>query len=177
MTSTTRAVVRLGGGVQPVDRFGRDGDRGVEAEGVVGGAQVVVDRLGHAHDADAVVGQALRDAEGVLAADRDQRVDALVGQDLLDLLDAALDLVRVGARGPQDGAAAGEDVLDVVEAERAAVPGQRAVPAVAEAHEVPAVHLDALAHHGADHRVESRAVAAAGQHTDTHEKPPSVLWR
>ena len=94
-----RAVVRLGGGVQPVDRLGRDGDRGVEAERVVGGAEVVVDRLGHADDADAVVGQPLRDAEGVLAADRDQRVDALLGEDLLDLVDTAVDLVRVGARG------------------------------------------------------------------------------
>jgi hypothetical protein len=40
-----RAVVRLGGGVQPVDRLHRDVDRGVEAEGEVGGVEVVVDRL------------------------------------------------------------------------------------------------------------------------------------
>ena len=71
-----RAVVRLGGRVQPVDRLGRDVHRGVEAEGVVGGAEVVVDRLRHADDLHAVVVQLRRDAEGVLAADRDQRVDA-----------------------------------------------------------------------------------------------------
>ena len=41
-------VVRLGGGVQPVDRLHRDVDRGVEAEGEVGAGQVVVDRLRHA---------------------------------------------------------------------------------------------------------------------------------
>ena len=51
ITSTTSdAVVRLGGGVQPVDRLHRDVDRGVEAEGEVGGAEVVVDRLRHADD-------------------------------------------------------------------------------------------------------------------------------
>ena len=53
-----RAVVRLGGGVQPVDRLHRDVDRGVEAEGVVGRAEVVVDRLRHADDVDAQVGAA-----------------------------------------------------------------------------------------------------------------------
>ena len=52
-----RAVVRLGGGVQAVDRLGRDVDRGVEAEGVVGRVEVVVDGLRHADDADAVLVQ------------------------------------------------------------------------------------------------------------------------
>ena len=45
-----RAVVAVAGGVQPVDRLHRHADGGVEAEGVVGGVQVVVDRL---RDADA----------------------------------------------------------------------------------------------------------------------------
>ena len=71
-----RAVVRLGGGVQPVDRLHRDVHRGVEAEGVVGRVEVVVDRLRDADDVHAEVAEPGRDAEGVLAADRDQRVDA-----------------------------------------------------------------------------------------------------
>src|SRR5207248_6822277 len=41
-----------------------------------------------------------------------------------------------------------------------------------EAYELEAVHLDALAHHRADHRVQPRAVTTAGQHTDTHPNPP-----
>ena len=48
-------VVAVGGGVQAVDRLHRDVDRGVEAEGVVGGAEVVVDRLRHADDVHAVL--------------------------------------------------------------------------------------------------------------------------
>ena len=70
------AVVGLGGGVQAVDRVGGDLHRGLEAEREVGRRQVVVDRLRHADDGDAVLVQLARDAERVLAADRDQRVEA-----------------------------------------------------------------------------------------------------
>ena len=86
-------VVAVGGGVQAVDRLHRDVDRGVEAEGVVGGAEVVVDRLRHADDADAVLGvQPRGDAERVLAADRDQRRRLRRRQALDDPLGAAVDL-------------------------------------------------------------------------------------
>ena len=47
-------VVRLGGGVQPVDRVAGDLHGGVEAEGELGRADVVVDRLGHADARDPV---------------------------------------------------------------------------------------------------------------------------
>ena len=70
------AVVRLGGRVQPVDRLGADGDGRVEAEGVVGRREVVVDRLRDADDREVVLGvQPRGDAERVLAADRDERVE------------------------------------------------------------------------------------------------------
>ncbi len=100
-----RAVVRLGRGVQPVDRLHGDVDGGVEAEGVVGGTEVVVDGLRHSDDVDAEVVQLGGDAEGVLAADRDQRVDPELGEVRLDLLDATVDLERVGARRAEDRAA------------------------------------------------------------------------
>ena len=48
-------------------------------------------------------------AERVLAADGDQGVDAEVGQRRLDLLDAAVDLVRVGPRRAEDRAAPRQD--------------------------------------------------------------------
>ena len=58
-------VVGLGRRVQAVDRLGRDLQRGVEAEGDVGGADVVVDRLRHPEHVDAVLGvQAVRRARG-----------------------------------------------------------------------------------------------------------------
>jgi hypothetical protein len=43
-----------------------------------------------------------------------------------------------------------------------------AAPAVTEADEVVAVHAFALPDHCPDHRVEARAVAAAGKHADPH---------
>ena len=161
-------VVRLGGGVQPVDRLARDVDRGVEAEGEVGAGEVVVDRLGYADHVDAEVGELGRDAEGVLAADRDQRVHAVAGEVVLDPLDAALDLERVGPAGAEDGAAARQDAAHLRHAELHGQALERALPAVAVADEVEAVHADALADHRPDHRVESGTVAASGEHSDPH---------
>ncbi len=162
------AVVGLGGGVQPVDGLGRDVDRGVEAEGEVGAGEVVVDRLGDADDVHAEVGELGGDAEGVLAADRDQRVDAQAGEVRLDLLDAAVDLERVGTGRAEDGTAARQDAADLGHPERLGQPLQRATPAVPEAQKLVTVGVHTLADHRADHRVQAGAVAAAGQHTDTH---------
>ncbi len=105
------AVVALGGRVQAVDRLGHDRDGGVEAERVVGRREVVVDRLRHADDRRALLGvQPGRDAERVLAADRDQPVEPL--EVVADAIEPAVDLVRVRARGAQDRAAAREDPGD-----------------------------------------------------------------
>ena len=49
------AVVRLGGGVQPIDGVGREVDGGVEAETVGGADDVVVDRLRDADDRNAAL--------------------------------------------------------------------------------------------------------------------------
>ena len=51
------AVVRVGGGVDAIDGFGGDHDCGVEAEGRVGAADVVVDGLGDAHAGNAVLAE------------------------------------------------------------------------------------------------------------------------
>src|SRR5207302_8803437 len=92
------AVVGLGRGVQPVDRLDGDLPGGVEADGVVGGVEVVVDGLRYADDPKAVLGELSGHSERVLAADGDQPVDPERRQRLLDLLDAAVDLdgVRAG---------------------------------------------------------------------------------
>jgi hypothetical protein len=66
-----RPVVRFRGGAQPVDRLGGDVHRGVEPERVVGGAQIVVDGLGHSHHENPVVAQPFGYPEGVFTADCD----------------------------------------------------------------------------------------------------------
>ena len=67
------AAMRLGRGPQPVHRLHHDVDGRVEAEGEVGGGEVVVDGLGHADGGQLLlVVQAGGDAERVVAADGDQ---------------------------------------------------------------------------------------------------------
>ena len=107
------AVVGLGGGVQPVDRLHRDVDRGVEAEGVVGGGEVVVDGLGTPttltpSSASLVATPRVSSPPIAISASTPLR-----GEVLLDPLDAALDLERVGARRLEDRAAAGQDAADL----------------------------------------------------------------
>ena len=78
------AVVRLGGGVQPVDRLGADEHRGVEAEGVVGPGKVVVDRLRHADDREVVLFvQSRGDSQVVGTLLPGPRIAALTGNRIL----------------------------------------------------------------------------------------------
>ena len=71
------AAVAFGGGAEPVDGLDDDVDGRVEAEGEVGDDQVVVDGLGDADDGQLeVVVEAVGDAQGVVAADGDQGVEA-----------------------------------------------------------------------------------------------------
>src|SRR5690606_12859832 len=161
-------VVGLRGGVQPVDGLGGDVDRGVEAEGVVGARQVVVDRLGHADDLDVTVGQLLGDAKSVLAADRDQRVDAGGREVLLDAVDAVLDLERVRPRRAQDGATARQDAPDGLDVQGHRLALQGTPPAVTEADELVTVDAHPLTDDASDHGVQTGAVAASGQDSYTH---------
>ena len=133
------AVVALGRRVQAVDRVGRDLHRGVEAEREVGGREVVVDRLRHAHDVHAVAAELVRHAEGVLAADRDQRVDALapsVSSTLATppsvLYGFVRDVPRIVPPRCRSPRVVGDGELDGLALDDAA-------PAVAEADEVVAV--------------------------------------
>ena len=119
ITSTDHhAVVRLGGRVQAVDRLGRDRHGGVEAEGVVGGGEVVVDRLRHADDREVLLPvEPGRDAERVLAPDRDERVE----RGLAEVLEHAVDRVRlegVRPRGADDRPAPRENPRDLTGPER-----------------------------------------------------------
>ena len=150
------AAVRLRGGVQAVDRFHGDVDRGVEAERVVGGVEVVVDGLGHADDLHAVLVQGGRDAERVLAADGDQGLDRKLRRfsSMRSTPPSTFSgLVRDEPRiVPPRGRMPRTD-----SARRArAVALERPAPAVTEADEVVPVARDALAHDGADHCVQAR---------------------
>ncbi len=91
------AVVRVAGGAQAIHRIGRDLHGRVETERVVGGIEVVVDGLRDADDLDPGIRQSFRRRERSLATDCDDRVDAVLGHDLVDAVDAADALKRVGS--------------------------------------------------------------------------------
>ena len=87
-------AMRFGGRVQPIDRVGREADGGVEAETARRADDVVVDRLRHADERDALLVELVRDGQRAVAADADQRVEL----HLLEHLDHAVAVVEGALR-------------------------------------------------------------------------------
>ena len=166
-------IVGLRRGVQPVDGLGGDLHGGVKAERDLGGGEVVVDGLRHPDDRNALVRQFVGHAEGVLAADGHQGVDALGSQGVERLRHAAVDLVGIGPRRAEDGAAARQDAAATLDVEGHGAILDHAPPPVEKADElVIEAHL-APADDGADDRIEARAVTAASEHTNSHRATSS----
>src|ERR1700729_2313385 len=169
-----RPVVAFRRGVQPVDGLHRDVHGGVEPEGVVGRAQVVVDGLGYAHDLDALVVQPRGTPQGVLPTDRDQRADAqavqVIGDPRYPGATAAGRGVgqRIRSRRAEDRAAERQDAADGLHVQRDGVALQRAAPAVPEPDEFVIELLRSAADDGADDRVQPGAVTATGENSDSH---------
>ena len=166
------------GRLQVIKGVGRDLDRGRVTERDLGMAEVVVDGLGDADQVEAaLLGQAAQDRQGPVAADADERVQAEHAV-ALDHLGRAVPAaaVRHGViegvalvGGAEDGAADAQQLPgEQVEIERLRLDRAREQPmgALADADHFPAVTLDGAENHGAQHRVEARAVAAAGQDSD-----------
>src|SRR5439155_21947 len=144
---------------------------GFEAEGRrrAGQGQIVVDGLGHVGDADLAGGAAIDLAarEGrVVAADGDDAVDLQAAQDAEHVVHRFGRRGRIGARRPQDGAAAEGDLLDVFNSEPAdvfAAAFDELLEAVANAEDVDAV-IDGLDGDGTDDAVD------AGRRSATHDE-------
>ena len=161
------AAVGLGGGVEPVDGLGGDGDRGVEAEGVVGPGEVVVDGLRHPHHVHPHLVEAGGDAERVLPADGHHRADVVAGQRVHDDLRAVGTLEGVGAGGAEDGPAQLEDAGGVLAGDPEVVVLEEPLPAVAHAGELESVLL-AAADHRPDDGVQAGAISSPGEDGDLH---------
>jgi hypothetical protein len=146
-------VVALRRRVEAVDGLARDAEGGVEPEGDVGAAEVVVDRLRDAQDRGTVAVELVGGAERVLAADRDQAVDLEVGERLPGAFRALLVLVDVGPGGSEDRPAAVQDPPRRVDREVFVVGLEDPAPAVVEADDLVLVNIDALADDRADDRV------------------------
>ncbi len=91
---------------QSVDALRGEADRRVEAERLDRLVEVVVDRLGHADDAQPGLVESLGDLQRAVAADRDESVDVADGEQLDELVGAIdLDVAsrRAGAPGTPSG--------------------------------------------------------------------------
>ena len=162
-------VVSVTGGAQAIHRLGSDADSRVEAEGVVGGVEVVIDGLGHPDDLHSRVGQSFRRREGAFAADGDEGVESMLGDDLVDAVDAAAPLEGIRAARAENRAALLRDALDLVAAQGNRVVLDKSFPAVFEADKLVPVNGRAGEHGSADDRVQAGGVSARGQHSDAHE--------
>src|SRR5437899_1172807 len=164
------AVVGARGRAQAIERVGDDRDRGIEADAEVRLREVVVHGLRHADDRDALLVEPLRHAQRVVAADRDERVEAEPADAVEDGAPARVILSWIGARGPEDRAALAEYRGDVARHEHARRGlAEEAGPAVSDPERlVP--ERGRAEDDGADRRVEPGCVATAGEDPDPHER-------
>ncbi len=110
--------MRIGSGVNAVDCLGGDRNRGVESKGLVGAADVVVDRLRNADAGHAVLAQKESHRLCVIATQCNQGVNIVRLQHLPNLVDAARNLLYVGARRVQNRSALQLDAIDPFQRQR-----------------------------------------------------------
>ena len=159
--------------VQPVDGFGGDPHRRVEAEGDVGAGHVVVDRLGQGQDLDADILELEGVAHGAVAAEDNQGLEIVLIDDITHQRPhvhpspiAHLHLVDLGPAGPEDRASPGEDAGEGIGVEPDETVLHQPEEPVVEADDVHSVGtLGGLAHRP-DGGVQTGAVAAGGEYPD-----------
>jgi hypothetical protein len=174
------ALVAFGRRVQPVERLGRRAHRRIEAERPLGAADVVVDRLGHAHHGEALAPQLVRDLETAVAAYGDERVESAGlkrGDQIVRAIGLVLPAIRIlhdvaegiaAVRGAENGPAEMGDAADrrgiqrddAVEAEQSLVPALNTV--------APPATAVGGQDHGADDGVQSGGVSTPGRDGDPH---------
>ncbi len=172
------AAVAGRGRLQPIERLGRDRDRGVEADRHLGQAEIVVDRLGNADQREiALAREPVEDPEAAVAADADHGIEserAHALDDLVGPIDQRAVRHRIGewvafVGRPQDGAAepqhhAGRAAqIELLMAGRAL---QQTLGALANPDHLPAEAMMGAMHDRPNDRIEAGAVAAAGQNAD-----------
>ena len=175
------AVVRLRRRVQAVDRLGRDRHRGVEPERVVGAGEVVVDRLRHADDRHAVLGEEPGARRRACPRRRSRRARRARGRgcSASTFSTPPSSLYGFVRRRADDRPAAGQDPRDLLRPEVAEAARRRA-PASPRGRRRSPSPAHPRPDDRADDRVQAGAVAAAREHADgfrhvlrqSYESPP-----
>jgi len=158
--------------VETVDRLRGEADGRVEPERAVGLHQIVVNRLRPPHQRHTAFEELVCDGQGAISANHDKRIE---GQ-FVKTFNATGRVVLAGGRvcewvaavgRPQNGATAPQDTGDMPQLQHPSlVRVNQPVEAVLEAHTLESMVAGQLDHR-ADHRVETRRVATAGQHPNT----------
>src|SRR2546429_2353574 len=104
----------------------------------------------------------------MVTADCDQRIYFVLGEGGDNLVDSVGPLQRIGARGAQDRAAAGQNAGYVREIKWHGLVLEKAAPAFQKSYEFIFVVKTAFADHGADDGVQPWTIASAGQNADSH---------
>ncbi len=151
----------------------------MEAERVVGGREVVVDRLRDCDHRDAEVAETLGDPERAVAADGDDALDPELA-DPLDDLSGAIDahalslsverwiFERIAAiRRPQERPALRQDAADGLGRQGNGVVRQQPLEPKLDPEHFHVVVARGRAHRCADHSVESGTVSAARENADS----------
>ena len=170
------AAMRFGRRVQAVERIRGERDGRIEAEAVRRADDVVVDGLGDPNDGDAQLDEAVRQAEGAVAAYHDQAAESHLVEHLdhavrVALLRAVradhfLDEGVAGVDRAEDGAPAPEDAGDVPGGQHAhPVEFEQPVEAVFDPDDFEAGVAAGL-DDGADDRVQAGGIAPAGEDAD-----------
>ena len=170
------AIVRFGRGVHAVDRFGCDVHRRVESESEVRAGEIVVNRLRNAYNFHSGVEKFRRHRKRIVAANRNQRFASMFSQVRGAALQAVRILAGIGARSAKDRATARQDAADRREVEFHGLIFQQPAPSFHETHEAVFVVKGPLAYYRPNHRIQSRTVAAARQHSDFHCLSQSDFW-
>ncbi len=171
------ASVALRRGLQAVHGVRRVGHGRVEAEGLLRGAEVVVDRLGDAHDRDAMGIELQRDAHGAVAADDDEAAQSEAFNGLLRgvqqtagqlahvaLADLGREATAVGRA--EDRAATGQETGEsLVVEDFAGLRVEEAIETAGDTDGLPAAQLGGLGH-GPDDGVHAGTVPSPGDDAD-----------
>ena len=163
------ARVGFAGVAEPVHHLHDCIHRGVEADGIVGRGDVVVDGAGNADGRDPVVGKVCRAAERAVAAAGNDAVDVIFFAGSDGLRHALRRFEFKAAVGIKNGAASCDDVAKVGRG------GKKLHIVVNESlvSLINAVNLDAAgergSRRGADDGIHAGRVAAGGQDADSSE--------
>ena len=150
----------LCGGVQTVDSIGGHRNRSIETKGVIGGIDVIINGLRHAHYRHAVIRKPLCTLEGSLTTNGYKCIYPGIRHVGLNLFKAGLELIRMQAAGAQDGAAAQQNTVNFrIVIKIAAAVFHQADPTVLITDDGISKLVGCGTHYRTDYSIEAGAVA------------------